>query len=162
MLKLDGYGWYWKIPISLAFSTIFRCFLVALPTCPFIDILIFVILKVFSWYILVHIWAKFHIFLICSSPVLKFQMFSYQQRYNFRLLLSGVFLCNPLKCGQICLKFWPVMQCNIMHQAYDGFYFTLKKHLKLSQKNDFLTHFERFLVYAFLRPMIYIPVFCQI
>ena len=159
MLKLDGYGWYWKIPISLAFSTIFRCFFGCPPHLPIHWHPHFCYIKGIQ---LVHIWAKFHIFLICSSPVLKFQMFSYQQRYNFRLLLSGVFLCNPLKCGQICLKFWPVMQCNIMHQAYDGFYFTLKKHLKLSQKNDFLTHFERFLVYAFLRPMIYIPVFCQI
>ena len=31
-----------------------------------------------------------------------------------------------------------------MHQAYDGVHFILKKHLKLSQKIDFLAHFERF------------------
>ena len=37
-----------------------------------------------------------------------------------------------------------------------------KKHLKLSQKNDFLAHFGRFLVYAFLRPVSYTPIFCQI
>ena len=49
-----------------------------------------------------------------------------------------------------------------MHQAYDYFHFILKKHLKLSQKFDFLAHFERFLVYAFLHPMSYTPIFCQI
>ena len=54
------------------------------------------------------------------------------------------------------------MQCNIMHQACDGFYFILKKHLKLSQKTDFLADFERFLVYAFLRPVSYTQMFCQI
>ena len=54
------------------------------------------------------------------------------------------------------------MQRNVMHQVYGGFYFILKKHLKLSQKNNFLAHFERFLVYAFLRPVRYTPVFCQI
>ena len=74
----------------------------------------------------------------------------------------AVFGCNPLKCGEICLKFWPVMQCNIMHHSCDGFNFFLKRHLKLSQKNNFLAHFERFLVYAFLRPLSYTPIFCQI
>ena len=54
------------------------------------------------------------------------------------------------------------MQCNVMHQAYDSFCFILKKHLNLSQKIDFLAHFERFLVYAFLRPASYTPIFCQI
>ena len=54
------------------------------------------------------------------------------------------------------------MQRNVMHQAYGGFYFILEKHLKLSQKTDFLAHFERFLVYAFLRPVRYTPIFCQI
>ena len=50
------------------------------------------------------------------------------------------------------------MQYNVMHQASDAFYFILKKHLKLSQKTDFLAHFEKFLVYAFLRPMRYTPI----
>ena len=44
----------------------------------------------------------------------------------------------------------------------DSFYFIPKKHLKLSQKANFLAHFERFLVYTFLRPMSYTPIFCQI
>ena len=55
-----------------------------------------------------------------------------------------------------------MMQCIVMHQAYDGFYFILKEHLKLNQKIDFLVHFERFLVYAFLHPMSYTLIFCQI
>ena len=54
------------------------------------------------------------------------------------------------------------MQCNVMHQECGGFYFILKKHLELSQKTDFLAHFERFLVYALLRPVSYTPIFCQI
>ena len=45
---------------------------------------------------------------------------------------------------------------------FDGFHFILKKQLKLSQKIDFLAHFERFLVYAFLRPMSHTLIFCQI
>ena len=49
-----------------------------------------------------------------------------------------------------------------MHQTYDGFHYILKKHLKLSQKIDFLAHFERLLVYAFLHPTCYTLVFCQI
>ena len=53
------------------------------------------------------------------------------------------------------------MQYIVMHQAYDGFHFILKKHLKLSQKIDFLGHFERFLVYPFLCPVSDIPMFFQ-
>ena len=49
-----------------------------------------------------------------------------------------------------------------MHQECDDVYFILKKPLKLSQKPDFLVHFERFLVYVFLRPMSYTSVFRQI
>ena len=47
------------------------------------------------------------------------------------------------------------MLCIVMHQAYDGFYFILKKHLKLSQNINFLANFERFLVYTFLHPTSY-------
>ena len=54
------------------------------------------------------------------------------------------------------------MQCIVMHQEYDGFHFILKKQLKLSHKINFPAHFERFLVYTFLRLVSYTPVFCQI
>ena len=47
-------------------------------------------------------------------------------------------------------------------QACNGFYFILKKHLKLSQENKFLAHIKRFRAYDFSRPMSYIPIFCQI
>ena len=36
------------------------------------------------------------------------------------------------------------MQCSVMHQVCDGFYCIRNKHLKLSQKNGFPAHFERF------------------
>ena len=51
-----------------------------------------------------------------------------------------------------------------MHCNASGiwFHFILKNHLKLSKKIDFLAHFERFLVYTFLHPMSYTPIFCQI
>ena len=48
-----------------------------------------------------------------------------------------------------------------MHQAYNSFYYIFKEHLKLSQKINFLAHFVRFLLYAFLRPVSYTLIFCQ-
>ena len=54
------------------------------------------------------------------------------------------------------------MQYQIMHQIFDSFYYILKKLSKLGQKNNFLAHFERFFVYAFLHPIIYVPSFYQI
>ena len=54
------------------------------------------------------------------------------------------------------------MQCQVMYQACDGFYFIPQKQSKLSQKTDFLTHFERFFVYAPLRPLSYAQILCQI
>ena len=34
--------------------------------------------------------------------------------------------------------------------------------VKTGSKNNFLAHFERFFVYAFLHPIIYVPSFYQI
>ena len=148
MLKLDGYGWKWKIPVPLAFSKLVLKvkvkflliswhFLVAFslrpPNPPIHWNSHFCHIKYIQ---LVHIWAKFHLCLTCISPVLKFQMFSVEGTI-LGCFWAFFFGRNPLKCGQICLKFWPVMQCNIMHQEYDGFYFILKKRLKLSQKKFF-------------------------
>ena len=48
------------------------------------------------------------------------------------------------------------MQCNIMHQACDGFYFILKNIWNWAKKTDL-----KILVYAFLRPMSY-TLICQI
>ena len=112
------------------FWSFFRC----ASANPFIDTLFF-------WYIkgvqVVHIWHKFHLCLICSSRVLKFQMFSYQLKVQFQPASGRSFGCSPLKCGQIHLKFWPVMQCNIMHQTCDNFHFILKKAWNWSRKTIF-------------------------
>ena len=105
----------------------------------------------------VHIWAKFHLCLICSSRVFKFQMFSYQQKVPFQAASGWFFGGNPLECGQISFKFWPPMQCKVMHHIFDSFYSILKKWSKLGQKTDFLAHF-----YALLCLIIYAPIFCQI
>ena len=72
------------------------------PTRPFIDTLMF-------WYNkgvqVIHIWAMFHLCLICSSRVLKLRMFSYQQKLQVQAASGRFFGRDPLKCGQICLKF---------------------------------------------------------
>ena len=102
-----------KIPIYLVFSKLvlddvkvkilliswhFLDFFSWCPTHPFIDTLIF-------WYFngvqVVHIWDKFHLCLICSSQVFKFQMFSYQQKVQFQSASGRFFESNPPKCGQV-------------------------------------------------------------
>ena len=93
---------------------------------------------------------------------LNLKCFHNSRKYNFRAASGRFFGRNPLKCCQICLEFWTVMQCIVMHQAYAGFHFILKKHLKLSEKIDFMAHFERFLVSAFSHPMSYTSIFRQI
>ena len=66
-----------KIPFCLTLSELVLDD--AAPTRPFIDTLMF-------WYIkgvhVIHIWAKFHLCLICRSRVLKFHMFSYSSIVN--------------------------------------------------------------------------------
>ena len=42
------------------------------------------------------------------------------------------------------------------------FLFKSYKTPEIKPKNNFLAQFERFLVYAFLHPMSYTPIFCQI
>ena len=88
MLKLDRYEWKWKIAIPLAFPKLVLKvkvkflliswhFLVAFslrpPNPPIHWNSHFCYTKCIQ---LVHIWAKFHLCLTCSYPVLKFQMFS--------------------------------------------------------------------------------------
>ena len=161
LLSIIWAGFRWcESRDSLKFMALSGGFMDAAPTRPFINTLMFCIFKVFRWYTsgpsFTYVW-----FLVLEFLDLK--CFHTTRKYNFRLLLS-VFLnvthWNVLKF--VCLEFWPVMQCIVIHQAFDGFHFILKKHLKLSKKIDFLAHFERFLVYAFLRPMSYTPIFCQI
>ena len=88
MLKLDGSGWQWKIPNPLTFSKLVLnvkvkflliswhflvVFWLCTPHSPIHWNPYFGFIKGIQ---LVHIYAKFHLCLICSSPVLKFQMFS--------------------------------------------------------------------------------------
>ena len=77
--------------------------------------------------------------------------FTSNWKYHFRLLLGG-FLD----------VIWQVMECKAVHQVFDTLYSILKKRSKLSQKTDFLAHFERFFNYTLLRPPSYVPIFCQI
>ena len=46
-----------------------------------------------------------------------------------------------------------------MHQTLYDFYCTIKKWSELSQQTNFLSHFERFIVYALLRPTSYATSF---
>ena len=67
---------------------------------------------------LVHIWAyiiyiSFILCLICSFRVFK---------CHFWLLLGCFFGHNSPRCGQILLKFWPIMQCKVLNQICDGFW----------------------------------------
>ena len=82
----------------------------------------------YFWYIKgvqsVHIWNKFHLCLICSSRVFKFQIFSNQQKVQFYAASGRFFGRNPLKCGQIRFKFSPAMQCNIMHQTCEFLFYS--------------------------------------
>ena len=111
------------------------------------------ILKVFSRYIYgtSFIYISFEVQMFWS-----FKCLHTSRKYNFRLLL-GMFFLDVTHWNVI--KF--VWNFNVMHQASDGFYFIRKKELKLNQKNNFLAHIERFLVYSFLSPMSYNPIFCQ-
>ena len=130
------------------------------PFHPFIYTLIF-------WFMIgiqeVHIWAKFHSCLICSSRVFKFQMFLYQQKVPFQAASRWFFGGNPLECGQICFKFCLPMQCKVMHQIFDSFYSISKKWSKLGEKKKrFSGSFLELFVYTLLHPMSYDPIFCQL
>ena len=56
------------------------------------------------------------------------------------------------KCGAICAKFLPVMQCKKMH-IYVILYSLVSKLLEIMPKTDFLVHSKTFFVYALLHPM---------
>ena len=95
-----------------------------------------------------------------SCPTCSFRV-SNQQKVQFQAVSVRFIERNPPNCSQIRLKLESLMHWRLVHQACDRFYFILGKHLNLSQKTDFLLHFDRFFVYALLRPMIYVLVFCQ-
>ena len=56
-------------------------------------------------------WAMFHLRLICSFQVLKFQMSSYQQKVQFRLLLGGVLDVTQILC-------WIFLQKKLKNNSY--------------------------------------------
>ena len=119
----------------------FGGFLDASPFHPFIYTLSF-------WYMKgtqeVHTWAKFHLCLVCSSRVFKFQMFSYQQKVLFQAASGWFFRGNPLERSQICFKFCLPMQCKVMHQIFDSFYSISRKLSKLGEKKIFWLIFRGF------------------
>ena len=119
----------------------FGSFSYASPFHPFIYTFIFWYMKIIQE---VHIWAKFHLCLICSSRVFKFQMFSHKQKVPFQAAFGWFFGGNPLKCGQICFKFCLRMQCKEMHQIFDNFYPISKKQSKLGKKKIFWLIFRDF------------------
>ena len=48
--------------------------------------------------------------------------FHSSRKYDFWLLLGCFFGHNSPRCGQILLKFWPIMQCKVLNQICDGFW----------------------------------------
>ena len=150
-----------KIPISLPFSKLvlddvkaeilliswhFLVIFWLRPTHPFIDTLIFWYIKGVQWYIS---WPSFiYVWLFVVFKSWNFKCFHTSRKYNFW-------------CGQICLTFWPVLQCNAVHQACHNFYFILKSTWNWAQKPIFWL-ILRGLVYTFLHPMSYTPIFWQI
>ena len=107
-------------------------------SCTFIYNLIF-------WYMEgiqeVDIWVKFHLCLICSSQVFKFQIFSWQQKVPLQTACGWFLGGNPLEFGHICFKFCLPEQCEVMHHIFDSFYSTVKNWSKLGQKNWFSCSF---------------------
>ena len=102
--------------------------------------LCFVILKVFRWYTsgpsFIYVW-----FVVLEFW--NFKCFHTSRNYNVRLLRGGFLDVTHWNM----VKFVWNLTSDALHCNASGilrFYFILKKNLKLSQKIDFLGHFERF------------------
>ena len=99
------------------------CFFGCTLTYPFIDTLIFGILKVFSWYIsgtsFICVWFAVHEFW-------SFKSFQTRRKYNFRLLLGGFLGVTHWNVVKFVLNFhqWCSATSCIKHVS---FYFILKK-----------------------------------
>ena len=87
--------------------------------------------------------CKFDLHLTCKFRVFIFVKFSYKQKVPFYAASRWFFGRNPPKSGGNGLKFWTVVQCKVMHQICDQFYFIGKKWSRISQKTDFLEDHER-------------------
>ena len=113
--------------------------------------------KVLRWYIyhvsFIYIW-------ILVPEFSNFNFFRTSKKYHFRLLLGSFWGLTPP--NRVIWNLWPMMQCKLMHSICNGFYCIYRKWSKLNQKTwFFLAHFEWFLVYTLLHPMIYASSFSQ-
>ena len=88
--------------------------------------------------------GQFHLCLICSTQIFKFQMLFYQQKVPLQAVSGWFFGDVTLECGQICFKFCLLMQCKVMHQIFDSFYSVSKKWSKLGKKIIFCLIFRGF------------------
>ena len=97
--------------------------------------------------LLIYIW-------LVILEFLNFECFRTSRNYHFRLLLCGVLAIIPPDV----VKIWNINQwCNVL---YGIRYATiliviLQKWLKMGSKALFLAHFDRFVVYVLLCPIIY-------
>ena len=107
----------------------------------------------------VHIWVKFHLCLICTFLVFNVQVFSNQQKIPFQAAFGMFFYHNSPKCGQIRWKYLPAMPFRAISQICYGLCLILKKRSKLGKKTGFADHFQRFFLYAILRPLCYTQIF---
>ena len=135
-------------------------FLVAPPPAHSLTPSLFAMLKVFRWY--KYGLSFIYVWLFVVLEFWNFTCFHTSRKYSFRLLL----------CGFLDVTHWNVVKfvwnfdqwCNatycIRHMTV--FILFLKNTWNWAKKNNFLAYFERFVVYAFLRPVSYTPIFCQI
>ena len=124
--------------IKVKILTTFWCFLMDFWMCPVspspplrLTSSVFSKWKVARWCI----WASFN---DIESVALRFSIF--KCFCSFKLSFLGcfpVFFWPELPKNLFCLKFWPVMTYNMMHQICYSFYWSIKKWSKLGQKLSF-------------------------
>ena len=108
----------------------------------------------------IHNGGKFHIYRICGCEVINFQIFSWRCSFHFGHF--GVFLSpNSPKCSQILFKIGTVMETNILHHIYYGFWYSAENFKKLTQKPHFVVGIENFLDPTLFCPLGDIPIFGQ-
>ena len=90
---------------------------------------------------------------------MNFQMFSDQTKIPFLGAFGWFFGHNSPKYSQIHFKFGTVMQANILHQIYYGFWYSTENSKKLTQKPHFVVGIQNFFDHAFFCPMDDAPIF---
>ena len=120
--------------------------------------LFFGILKVFRWCIsgtsFIYVWFAVHKFW-------NFKCFHTSRKYNFRLLLVGFIDVTHRNVVKFIWNFEQWCNATWCTKHVTVFILFLKKP-EIEQKNSFLAHFDRFLVYHFLNSVSYTPIFSQI